>query len=207
MISSAVLTAQLRVLTETLDDPGTDLSTILDVLVDDLSAAVPSFLGLQISLHLNGYPVVLTAIDPELALTAGSSLALPVDPPTDGQQGTAVFYARNPGAFVDLAADTQRVHSPGCRIVLDGDLPSTSDPPPHHPGITGLADQRVINRAVGVLITRGDSPAEARTELHRRAVDTRCSLPTIARRVVASTNAPPHRYLASDPGSRADRHP
>ena len=45
MVSSPALTDQLDALTAALDDPGTDLQTILEVLVDDLSAAVSSFLG------------------------------------------------------------------------------------------------------------------------------------------------------------------
>ena len=40
----ASLRAQLSELTDALDDPGTDLQAILDVLIDDLTLAVPSFL-------------------------------------------------------------------------------------------------------------------------------------------------------------------
>ena len=42
----ASLSQQLSDLTDALDDPGTDLQAILALLVDDLTAAVPSFLGL-----------------------------------------------------------------------------------------------------------------------------------------------------------------
>ncbi|HEY4993239.1 MAG TPA: hypothetical protein VII33_14290, partial [Nakamurella sp.] len=78
MTFSDALTAQLNALTAALDDPGTDLETILDVLVDDLSAAVSSFLGLRMTLQLDGVPVTLTAMDAGLAVTAGASLTLPL---------------------------------------------------------------------------------------------------------------------------------
>jgi hypothetical protein len=140
MIFSDALTAQLSTLTVALDDPGTDLQTILEVLADDLSAAVSSFLGLRMTLQPGGIPVTLTAIDADPELAAGASLALPLAPLTGaGTGGTVVFYARNPGAFVDLAADIQRVPGPGGRVVLDGHLPDPSDPP-QRPGITVDAD-------------------------------------------------------------------
>ena len=51
------LSQQLGDLTLTLDDPGTDLKAILDVLCDDLTAAVPSFLGLTMTLNLDEGPL------------------------------------------------------------------------------------------------------------------------------------------------------
>ena len=50
----ASLSAQLSELTDALDDPGTDLQAILAVLIDDVTAAVPSFLGLIMTLRLAG---------------------------------------------------------------------------------------------------------------------------------------------------------
>ena len=198
MTFSDALTAQFNALTAALDDPGTDLETILDVLVDDLSAAVSSFLGLRMTLQLDGVPVTLTAMDAGLAVTAGASLTLPLGRSTDeGPGGTVVFYARHPGAFVDLAADLQRVHDPDGQVYLDDHLPSAGDQP-RWAGITGLAELSVVNQAIGVLITRGHSPAEAHAELRRRATDTLHSMPDAAEHVLASTNAPPpHRSLTT----------
>jgi hypothetical protein len=68
---SRAVTEQLGALTAALDDPGTDLHTILDVLADDLSAAVSTFRGLTMTLQQDALPVTLTAIRPDLALTAG----------------------------------------------------------------------------------------------------------------------------------------
>lgn len=200
------LTAQLSVLTAALDDPGTDLETILEVLVDDLSAAVSSFLGLTMTLQLDGCPLTLTTIYADLALTAGASLTLPVGRSTDGAPGgTVVFYARHPGAFVDLAADLHRVHDLDCDVYLDGHLPSAGDQPCRS-GITGLAELSVVNQAIGVLITRGYTPAGAIAELGSRAAGTPRGVPEVAEHVLASTNAPPpDRSLATASRSVADR--
>jgi hypothetical protein len=180
------LTAQLGALTVVLDEPGADLQTILDVLVDDLSAAVSSFLGLRMTLHpLDECPVTLTTMDTD-PLMAGACLSLSLGRPTsEGQDGTVVFYAGNPGAFVDLAADLQRVHG---QVHLDDQLPSAGDRT-DRPGITGLAEHSVVNQAIGVLITRGHIPGEAYAELRRRAADAVSSVPDAARHVRASTNA------------------
>src|SRR6476661_7547300 len=67
----ASLSAQLSELTDALDDPGTDLQAILDVLIDDLTLAVPSFLGLTMTLRLAGAPVTLTAVDPATVRAVG----------------------------------------------------------------------------------------------------------------------------------------
>ena len=56
MVFTSPLTTSSAPSPRCLDDPGTDLNTILDVLVDDLSAAVSSFLGLTMTLHLSGFP-------------------------------------------------------------------------------------------------------------------------------------------------------
>ena len=183
-----MLTAQLGALNVALDEPGTDLRTILDVLVDDLSAAVSSFLGLRMTLHrLDGCPVTLTAVDTNPPLMPGACLTLPLGRSTsDGSGDMVVFYAGNPGAFVDLAADLERVHGRG--PTLDDQLPSAGDQT-DRPGITGLAEHSVVNQAIGVLITRGHTPGDALAELHRRAADTVSSVTDAARHVLASTNA------------------
>jgi|GEM_PF-963652 len=206
MIFSDALTAQLSVLTAALDDPGTDLETILEVLVDDLSAAVSSFLGLRMTMQLDGCPVTLATMDPDLAVTAGASLTLPVGQSTDEAPGcTVVFYARHPGAFVDLAADLHRVHDLDGHVYLDGRLPSAGDQT-RRSGITGLAELSVVNQAIGVLITRGHTPAGAIAELGSRAAGTPRGVPEVAEHVLASTNAPPpDRSLATASRSVAGR--
>jgi hypothetical protein len=193
MVSYPVVNEQLVALSAALDEPGTDLHAILVVLVDDLVAAVSSFLGLRLTLRSDWCAVTLTAVDPDLALAAGSSLALPLGPSAAAGPGdTIVLYAAHPGAFVDLAADLERVIAPGGRVVLDGDLPNTSATAQRN-GITGLVELSVVNHAIGVLITRGWAPAEARAELRRRAaVELNC-VADVARQVLASIPGPTTR--------------
>ena len=191
MVSASAFDDQLDTLTAALDDPGTDLHAILDVLLDDLSGAVSSFLGLRMTLQSDWCPVTLMTVDPGLAFSAGASVALPLGPSTHGGGGgTVVLYAGHPGAFVDLAADLERVPGPGGGVVLDADLPGMSASP-QRAGITGLAELGVVNRAIGVLIARGHTPVEARAELRRRAGVGLTSVTEVARRVLASTTAPP----------------
>jgi hypothetical protein len=190
MVSSSALTEQLGTLTAALVDPVTDLHAILDVLLDDLHGAVSSFLGLTVTMQSEWFPVTLTAIDPDPARTARTSLALSLGRPGGARPGDKiVWYAGRPGAFVDLAADLERVPSDG-GVVLDGHLPATPGPP-REPGITGLAELSVINQAIGVLITRGHTPDQAKAELRRRAAVSLTSVTEVARHVLASTNAPP----------------
>ena len=48
----------LTLLSDALDDPLIDLEAVLDVLTDDLIGAVPMYLGLTITLHVEDSPVI-----------------------------------------------------------------------------------------------------------------------------------------------------
>ena len=187
MICSTALTAQLSALTATSGTADTDLQAILDVFGDDLLSAVPSFIGLAMTQRFDGFAITTTAMDTDPARVARSSLALPVDTGGPDQPAcTVVFFAGEAGAFVHLAAGIQRINGPDPRVVLNGPLPN----PLPKSGVTGLADLSAVNRAIGVLITRGYFPDEARAELRRRVGDGPDSVPDAARRVLLSTNAP-----------------
>ena len=56
---------QLAALTETLDEPGADLQAMLQLLIDDLTQAVPSLLGLTLTVTRGGVPVTLQVLPPE----------------------------------------------------------------------------------------------------------------------------------------------
>ena len=99
-----------------------------------------------------------------------------------------VCYARQPGCFVPLAADSGQVCGPAGHGILDGHLADTENPI-QPAGISGLGELTVINRAIGVLISRGESPVGARAELVRRAAVQGHSLPEIAEQVLCSTNS------------------
>jgi hypothetical protein len=166
------LSAQLGALTSTLDDPGIDLEAVIATLTADVTAAVPSFLGLTMTLLLSGRPVTVTAIDADLAATAGASLQLPLDPLAGAAPGSSVvFYAGRPGAFVDLAADTRYAYGLDGDVVLDAHLTSLPRAAGVHPGVNGSDEMTLINQAIGVLIARGHPPEEAHDELLTRAAD------------------------------------
>jgi len=166
------VTNQLDVLTEALEDPGTDLQAVLAVLVDDLTAAVPSLLGLHLTITVAGDPVILSA-----TLSAGSvaaaSLHVPLDELTaGGEGGTVTIYAGRAGAFVGLAADIRHACGLDGQVVVDGHLDeplSTGRNAVPTSGITGLREFSLINLAIGILIGQGRPPQTARAELQRRA--------------------------------------
>ena len=55
---------QLDLLTDALEDPGTDLQAVVTVLVDDLTEAIPSLLGLNLTITLDGDMVTLSTTEP-----------------------------------------------------------------------------------------------------------------------------------------------
>ena len=182
---SGSLSEQLSALTDALDDPGTDLPAILSVLVDDITAAIPSFLGLTMTLELNAQPFTLTAIDPTGADTATTSLQLPLDPLAGAGPGSAVtFYAATRGAFVDLAADARLAWGMDGHVLLDQHLSIGRD---GHAGSTYELRQQIdINRALGVLVSQGHTSERARAQLHHRALEWQLSEPAAAARILRS---------------------
>lgn len=163
----ASLSRQLSDLTDALDAPGTDLQAILAVLIDDVTAAVPSFLGLTMTLRLAGEPITLHAIEPITVRAARSSLQLPLDPLAGAGPGSvAVFYAGDADAFAVLAVDIRRLYGLDGEVLLDRHLPGPGTDPP---GVIDPAQATAIHRAIGFLIGRGLPPEDAARELDRRA--------------------------------------
>ena len=155
------LVDQLDALSAALGDSGDDLHAILSVLTDDLNAAVPSFVGLSVTVHADGDPISLHTADSRPAAT---SMLLPLTPQSDPGGGSyLIFYAHQPGAFTELAAAFTNAGIDG-GVILDRHLP-----PPHADGADTLARRSDIDQAIGVLIEAGHPPDLARQELHARA--------------------------------------
>ena len=157
--------AQLEHLSQALEGSGDDLPTILAVLLEDLTEAVPSFTGLVVTIVARGEPVTIAAVD---TATARSSMLLPLHRITDLPAPSAmVFYAQQPGAFAQLAVDVRDTYR------LDGDVDLDRHLPPPQPADTltpaALADRSTIDQAIGALIGQGHTPDEARAELAARA--------------------------------------
>jgi hypothetical protein len=179
---STGLISQLQELTLSIGG-GHAIDDSLVALVVDLGVAVGSYCGLQLTITQHGFPVVLTAFA-ESDGAAATSLRLPLallDPALE-VHSQVVFYARTPGAFVDLAADLayalgvvgtldmgsrEGVRGDGHRgsIALDADLP----PGTRVSGLSGLVDLSTINQAVGVMIADGHHPDDAHDTLRRHA--------------------------------------
>ena len=166
----SLLTRQLTALTKGLNDPGPDLEAALSTLTGQLGVAVPGFLGLTITVQSSGIPVTLTAIDPGVLGSARGCLLLAL-PPAPGTRagGSVVFYAATPGAFRALIEGTDPGNDSLDGVyVLDHHLPLVTDLP-HPVGISGLDEVTALNRAIGVLLARGCTLGQARTEMRRRA--------------------------------------
>ncbi|MGI8414844.1 MAG: hypothetical protein ACR2P2_01280 [Nakamurella sp.] len=160
------LKRQLASLSAALDDPHIDLPTMLATLVIELTAAIPSFLGLTVSFPTLVGLMSMTTID-GTAPVPGASLLMPLSLTADrGDGSTMTFLAGNAGAFVDLAADIRWAHQLDGEVVLDRHLTADSDGGSPHLALQELSE---INQAIGVLIGRRRTWDGALVELQRLA--------------------------------------
>jgi hypothetical protein len=193
------LIMHLDALTEALDGSGDDLATILTVLADDLTMDISSFTGLSITVPVGAQPVTITAMRSH---TAATSMLLPLTAETGG--GHIVFYAHNPGAFTDLAADARTMLGlDGGDIVVDEHLP----PPTAvaaQAGLAVLADRATIDQAIGFLMEQGDPPELARAELRRRAAAAGSSVASAAQQILQNGHSPDPDPDAAPEGADRD---
>jgi hypothetical protein len=187
---TAALGADLVALAQALDDLGTELTHALHRLAETIGLAVPSYLGLDITVVADGLPVTLTApqreADPSQIFT---SLYIPLPAICPVEQGSALFmYAGTAGAFVDLAADLSWLLDLDPEsFVLDHHIPD-----PRAPLIrNSLTDFSVINQAIGVLIERGHTPESAHQHLHLLAASDHNDLTRAATNVLSTIPDPP----------------
>lgn len=179
---SAVFAADLDELNDALNEPGTDLHSLLQTLGADARIAITLFLGLTMTLVADGAPFSFTVLEPLASeLDPKTSLLLPLTV-ASADVGPLVLYAAQGGAFVDMSADIA--------IALEVELSTlTLDEHLILPDVdvaTDLSDRMVINQAIGVLLDRGRTPNGAHEEL-RRAAGHDGSFVVAAQQVVAST--------------------
>lgn len=168
----AALAADLGILTAALDEPGADVLHSLHQLGVDAQAAVPTYLGLSVTVDGSDPPFTFTTLEGGAARDVRTSLRLrlPGVGVGDGQVSpsvTVILYAGTPGTFVDLSADLAwQTGRPPRDFALDQhlSLPAGSD------AGTGLRAASVVNQAVGVLIGRGYTPPQAHRELDTHTV-------------------------------------
>ena len=165
----AALAADLGILTAALDEPGADVLHSLHQLGVDAQAAVPTYLGLSVTVDGSDPPFTFTTLEDGAADDVRTSLRLMLPGVGDGRASPAVtltLYAETPGTFVDLTADLAWLTGrPPSDFVLDQHLsvPAGSDAGTH------LRTASVINQAIGVLIGRGYTPGQAHRELDTQA--------------------------------------
>jgi hypothetical protein len=166
----AALAADLDILTAALDEPGEDLLHTLHQLGVDAQAAVPTYLGLSVTVDGSDVPFTFTILENGAAaddVRTSVRLTLPgVGNGCASPSVALILYAGTPGTFVDLTADLAWLTGrPPSDFVLDQHLSGPARPDTG----TNLRTASVINQAIGVLIGRGYTPARAHRELDTQA--------------------------------------
>ena len=166
----AALAADLGILTAALDEPGADVLHTLHQLGVDAQAAVPTYVGLSMTVDGSDPPFTFTTLEDGTADNVRTSLRLTLQARVgDGRAAPSValiLYAETPGTFVDLAADLAWLTGrPPSDLALDQhrSVPAGSD------AGTSLRAASVINQAIGVLIGRGYTPRQAHSKLDTQA--------------------------------------
>jgi hypothetical protein len=188
---TAAVAEQLLLLQGTPDLDG-DLAAALDRLGRDVVRAVPSCLTVSIALARPEDEISVSttagAAGPAAAL---ASLAVPLSAGPCGD--LLILRAGEAGAFLLLADDLGGLLGPGQpQIELDKHL-SRPVEPSNESLAASVADLRVVDQAVGVLVDRGLSPEAAHHELWRRAGGAGTTVAAVSREMVASLRAYPSR--------------
>lgn len=183
---STALSKDLANMLLVLDLPDLDVEATLLALRTDVQSAVPSFVGLSMTLVMHGQPVTLTSMNlsdplPDIASTLRLPVALAATVAPDSR---LTLFATAPGAFVDLAADVRYALSAlDDEVSIDQDLqPSTLVS-----GVSGLAELSMVNRALGLLMGRGLTLAAAQEHLQRQADQSNLQLFQVAAFMVSMT--------------------
>ncbi len=187
---AAALAADLAILTAALDEPGTDVADSLCQLTANATVAVPTFLGLSVTVHGNDLPftfitwlqgVGMADVRTSLRLTLPGAADAGLLPPV-----AIVLYAGSRGTFVDIAADLAWLTArPLSDFILDQHLLG----PTEKGTVTSLSETSVINQAIGVLIGQGYTPEQAEHHLTAKGADAGISRHAVALRVLAGLTA------------------
>ena len=195
MYASALQVAEFDQLTAPLMMSGSDLPHSVQRLEETAKLAVPSLLGWSLTVKVSGANVTLTSIDPSAtAADVRASLRVPLSAfLTVGLDGGMVFYAAEPHAFYHYAGDFIPVLGPAiCLLRTDQDLN-----PDLAAGLRGVREMDVINQAIAVLITGGDSADTARDWLQATAHSSHLTLRESAQNLLSKLTAkvsPAHHH-------------
>jgi hypothetical protein len=186
MTITAALAADLDVLTAALDEPGTDVADTLHRLAANAAFAIPTYLGLSVTVSGSVPPFAFTSLNDGVVpgdVRTSLGLTLPSAGGAGARQAvTLVLYAGSPGTFVDLAADVAWLTTrPSTDFALDQHLQSLAE----KIIATGLLEVSTINQAIGVLIGEGHTPEEAEEQLTSLTADAGISRHAVALRILA----------------------
>ena len=190
MKNTAAVAADLSILTAALDEPGTDIAHSLGQLAADATAAIPTFLGLRVTVNGSDPPFTFTTFVEGVG-TGDVRTSLRVALPGVGDVGllpavVLVFYAGSPGTFVDLAADLAWLTArPLSGFLLDQHLPASTE----RGAATNLFEASVINQAIGALIGQGYTPEQAEQHLTAESADAGIGRHAVGLRILAGLNA------------------
>jgi hypothetical protein len=173
-----------------------DLAAGLDDLLAHVTRAVPSCLGISLTMRRNGSPITLAALSGDRhgqPVRSSLALHLPTGSPAEVTAGRGLtLYATAPDAFAAIAKDLQTLLDlDPHHAMVDGHLDL---PPDDETGsLVGgqLDDLSAIDVALGVLLDRGMVAADGRLELERLAVSSGSSVATAARLVLEAVRRPP----------------
>ncbi len=189
---SAILAANLALLTQALDRPGIDLEAGLQAFSADVERAVASYTGMTMTIALDDEDVSFSVHDPAMVQPATSLLIPLAAVAHTDTANTLLLYAETPGAFVDLAADlSYALGIETAALVLDAHLDTSVDTA----DLNGFDEHSAINQATGVLIGHGYTPESARDELHRLAALGNGNLHAAAEALLSGADKTP-----TDPG-------
>jgi hypothetical protein len=164
-------------------DRGDSFAAGLSQLGTDLARLVPSLLAVSLSLPRLGYDVAVTALAPHAELSAvAASLAVPL---VAGESGDALLLqASDAGAFLLLAVDLADLIGPGYPpIELDQQLGRLRTAPATSIEFV-LAELRVVNQVIGILLDQGFTPETAIADLDRRAAATGRTIGAVSHRIL-----------------------
>ncbi|MEP6482404.1 MAG: hypothetical protein ABJA94_10405 [Rhodoglobus sp.] len=187
------LAAELDLLTQALDLPGTDLAENLTRLAAAAQAGVDSYLGLSVEISVDRSQFDLCVlVEGTEQSHIRTSLLVPLSFVATDEYSPAAFvavilYAAIPGAFTDLAADL--AWSTG-RPPADFRVNEHQTLPSSYIDSAPLAAISSINQALGVLIGHGVLPEQAERDLHARAVIAGTDLLSAATAILATLTPP-----------------
>jgi hypothetical protein len=173
-----------------------DLVGGLDALLVHATKAVPSCLGVSLTLSRRGSPITLAALtEGREGERVHSSLAIRLPTPAGDEvtgERALILYAATTEAFGALALDLLALLDldPG-KAILDGhlDLPAGDG---LAPGLRGqLDDVRTIDLALGVLLDRGVLTTAGWAELERLVAHSGTSVVAAALLVLDAVRRPP----------------